>query len=59
MKYLLLSLLIVSCASTKPSCVLVDRIEEHDALVLMYKCGNEDMVCRVVGNRARGCFLKK
>lgn len=54
MKYLLLVLFLSSC-STSSTCVLTDRYEEGDSLILLYTCSGQEKICRVEGNRARDC----
>lgn len=49
---------LLGCSSLKNdnSCKLIDRIEDGDALILIYSCGKDkDLVCRVHGNKAKGC----
>jgi hypothetical protein len=49
---------IFGCGNLKSGseCKLVDRIEESDALILIYSCGKDkELVCRVHGNKSKGC----
>jgi hypothetical protein len=49
---------LLGCSSLKNNepCKLVDRIDDGDAVILLYSCGQgKDLVCRVHGNKAKGC----
>jgi hypothetical protein len=54
MKYLILLITLLSCASTS-ECVLADRHEDNDSLILVFNCPGRTKICRVVGFKRRDC----